>query len=86
MKKLGHQTYISRDEESLIVTSVSIEGGHDLTLDINVLSYQLQNIVKDAKFQCSDNAINKNSPLKYCHGVIKRIDEKENEHEIQTRK
>ena len=86
MKKVGHQSYISRDEESLIVASVSIEGGHDLTLDINVLSYQLQNIVKDAKFQCSDNAINKNPPLKYCHGVIKRIDEKENEHEIQTRK
>ena len=86
MKKVGHQSYISRDEESLIVASVSIEGGHDLTLDINVLSYQLQNIVKDAKFQCSDNAINKNSSLKYFHGVIKRIDEKENEHEIQTRK
>ena len=86
MKKVGHQSYISRDEESLIVASVSIEGGHDLTLDINVLSYQLQNIVKDAKFQCSDNAINKNSSLNYFHGVIKRIDEKENEHEIQTRK
>ena len=31
-----------------------------------------------------DNEINKISPLKYFHKVIKRTNERDNEHEIQT--
>ena len=31
-----------------------------------------------------DNEIDKISPLKYCHKVIKRVNERDNEHEIQT--
>ena len=31
-----------------------------------------------------DNEINKMSSLKYCHKVIKRVNERGNEHEIQT--
>ena len=31
-----------------------------------------------------DNEIDKFSPLKYCHKVIKRVNERDNKHEIQT--
>ena len=31
-----------------------------------------------------DNEINKKSSLKYFHKVIKRVNERDNEHEIQT--
>ena len=37
-KKAGRLTYLSKYEESLIVVSADIEGGHGLSLDNHALS------------------------------------------------
>ena len=83
--KSGRLTYIIKDEESLIVASVEIEGGHGPLLDNHYISDQLQHVVKTSKGQCGDNDINKMSSLKYCCEAIKHVDERESEHKIQTR-
>ena len=70
----------------MVAASAEIEVGHGLPLDNNSLSEQLQRIVKAAKCRRGDNDKNKFSPLKYCCEVIKRVNERENYHEIQTRK
>ena len=55
-------------------------------MDNNALSEQLQSVVKAIKFRRGDKNIKKMPHFKYCCEVIKRINERENEHEIQTRK
>ena len=46
MNKIFHQTYLSKDKESLIVASTDIEGVHDLPLDSNYIFYQLQCFIR----------------------------------------
>ena len=55
-------------------------------MDNNALSEQLQSVVKAIKFRRGDKNIKKMPHFKYCCEVIKRINERENEHEIQTKK
>ena len=40
MKKEGQQTYLNEDEDSLVIASANIEGGHGLTLDCTGLSHE----------------------------------------------
>ena len=72
-KKAGRPTYLSKYEESLIVTSYYIEGGHGLILDSHAISDQLNHVVKSFKFRHGDNDINKISSLKYCLKLIKIV-------------
>ena len=69
----------------MIVASYYIEGYHGLPLEINVIQLQLQCVVKDIKSRNGDNEINKMSSLKYCHKLIKRVNERDNWHRTQTR-
>ena len=57
------------------------DGDHGIPLDSNDLLKPLQRIVKTVKCGYGDNNINKTSPLKYFHEVIKRAIETENYHE-----
>ena len=46
----------------------------------------LQSFVRDVKFRYCDNGINKMRVLKYFREVIKHVNERGGEHEIQTNK
>ena len=85
-KKAGFPNFLSKDKDSLVVLSAHIEGGHILPLKNHDFSDQLQCVFKYAKFRCGDNNINKISPLKYFRELIKCVNKREIEHEIQTRK
>ena len=85
MNKIGLPNYLSNDKESLIVASDDIEGGHGLHLDSNSILDQLHCVIKAVKFCCSNNDIINMLPLKYFCQVVNLVNEKENEHEIQTK-
>ena len=76
----------SKDKYLLIFSSAEIEGVHGITLVSYDLLEQLQSVIKAVKCWCGDNNINKIRPLKYYCELIKRVNEKDNEHENQTRK
>ena len=59
----------------MIVASDDIKGGHDLPLESNYLSEQLQRVFKTVKLWHGDNNINKMSPLKYFREVINSVNE-----------
>ena len=61
MNKIGRPTYLSNENEYLIVSASGIEGGYGLPLDSNYLLEQLQRIIKDVKCWCGDNDILKNA-------------------------
>ena len=49
MNKVGHQTYVSNDKETLIVAAAEVEGDHGLLLDSQALS---------EKFHCVTKSVN----------------------------
>ena len=56
-KKAGRRTYPNEGEESLVIVSADIEGGHGLPLDCRGVTNQLQNVVKAVKYRWGDNDI-----------------------------
>ena len=57
MNKIGRPTYLSNENESLIVAAADMEGDHVLLVDINFLLEQLQHVIKAIKFWCDNNDI-----------------------------
>ena len=57
MKKAGRQTYLNEDEESLVIVSTEIEGGHGLPLNCRGISNQFHNIVKAFNYRFIDHYI-----------------------------
>ena len=54
MKKAGQQTYLDEYDESLLVASYNIEGGHGLHLDFHSVSHQFKSIFKAVRYRCGD--------------------------------
>ena len=46
MKKAGHPTYLNEDEETLLVASDDIKGGHGLPLDCSVVAKHMQKFLQ----------------------------------------
>ena len=53
-------------------------------MESNYLSWEFECVAKAVNFSSGENDINKISPLGYYFKVIKRVDERENDHEIET--
>ena len=85
MKKAGRRTYLNEDEESLVVASANIEGGHGLPLEYRGVAQHLQKISNASKAQCGDYDIKDKSSMRYFQEVIKCVNKKEDEHKIQTK-
>ena len=57
MIKSGQRNYLNEEEESLVISSSDIEGGHGLFFDCRGVSNKLKKIVKYIKYRCSYNNI-----------------------------
>ena len=60
----------------MVVVTADIEGGHDLPLECNGVSQQLQNVIKAVKYWCGDYNIKEKSLPRYFHEIIKRANKK----------
>ena len=84
--KAGRPTYLNSDEEALVVASKEIEGAHGLPIDVNVLGAELKLVIKSVNARQSTKDITANSSSKYNHSVIKRVNRKEDGHDMQMKK
>ena len=86
MKKEGRPNYLSQYKKSLIFALYYIECVNGILLDSHVISDKFQLILKAIKYWSGNDDINKKPPLNYFPKLIKRVNERENEHETQARK
>ena len=60
-----------------MISSAYVQGGHGIPLDSNCFLGQFQSDIKSVKWWCGDNDI--------ILQVVKRVNERDNENEIQTK-
>ena len=84
--KVGRPTYLSLDEELLVVAAAEIEGAHGLPVDTATISAELQSIVAYVKARPTCKKITHNAAAKYCHAVAKRVNVSEEAHNNQRKK
>ena len=65
-QKLGHKTYLLKDEAACIVATTEIEVAHVLPRDTNTISDELQQVLSGAGRQDANNSI-KNIPRSGMH-------------------
>ena len=71
--KVGRPTYLSSDEEALVVVSADIEGAHGLPIDFNTLGGELQLVIIAMKARQSTKVITPNASSQYTCLVVKRV-------------
>ena len=57
MKKSGQPNYLNDDEESLVIVSAKIEGGHGLPFDCHGVTMHFQKVFMAVKSCCGNNKI-----------------------------
>ena len=85
-KKAVSPNYLNEDNESLVVSSDDIKGGHGLLLDYRGVAHYFQDVVKSVNTWCGGYEIQEKSLLMYLCKVIKTVNTNEDYHKIQTRK
>ena len=69
----------------MVGVSDGIDGGNVLPLDCHGVVKQFHNVVNSVKSRCGDYDTQEESYLGYYCKVIKRVNKKEDEHEIQIK-
>ena len=71
--KVGRPTYLSSDEEALVLVLAEIEGAHGLPIDVYTLGVELQLVVKEVNARQSTKDITPRSSSKYTPSAINRF-------------
>ena len=73
-------------KKRLLVAWEEIEGAHGMPIDVNTLATELQLVIKSVNARKSTKDITANSSCKYTLSVIKRVNHKEDGHDMQSKK
>jgi hypothetical protein len=83
---MGRPTYLTADEEALVVASTEMKGAHSAPINRKMIGTQLSKIVSTLNLTKLERDVQVKSNLAYARKVIRRVNAKEEDMEGQKRK
>ena len=77
--RMGQPTYLSRDEEALVISASVMKGAHDLPTTRKSVAVKLNRVVEGVSGKDRDKPVKNGSKLRYAQRVIIRVNNNEND-------
>jgi len=83
---LGRPTYLTRDEEALIVASAEMKAAHSAPVNRKLLGAQLAHVLEEVKARGQVRDVKPKSNIAYARDVVRRVNAREDDMIGQKRK